>query len=106
MYDSNNPFFFQGCFFRGSSMCAEKHRIGIRCKNHQYQKIVGPRYEKNTAKMLHFARLWESVTQNFLIHFSISIKEFLSHLSADFQKLEREARICRKLQHPNIGERV
>nr|XP_053631768.1 calcium/calmodulin-dependent protein kinase type II-like isoform X1 [Cherax quadricarinatus] len=22
----------------------------------------------------------------------------------DFQKLEREARICRKLQHPNIGE--
>jgi hypothetical protein len=23
----------------------------------------------------------------------------------DFQKLEREARICRKLQHPNIGER-
>jgi calcium/calmodulin-dependent protein kinase (CaM kinase) II len=22
---------------------------------------------------------------------------------ADFQKLEREARICRKLQHPNIG---
>lgn len=21
----------------------------------------------------------------------------------DFQKLEREARICRKLQHPNIG---
>ena len=25
-------------------------------------------------------------------------------LLADFQKLEREARICRKLQHPNIGE--
>lgn len=24
--------------------------------------------------------------------------------SRDFQKLEREARICRKLQHPNIGE--
>ena len=23
---------------------------------------------------------------------------------ADFQKLEREARICRKLQHPNIGK--
>jgi hypothetical protein len=23
---------------------------------------------------------------------------------ADFQKLEREARICRKLQHPNIGQ--
>ena len=22
----------------------------------------------------------------------------------DFQKLEREARICRKLQHPNIGK--
>ena len=22
---------------------------------------------------------------------------------SDFQKLEREARICRKLQHPNIG---
>ena len=22
----------------------------------------------------------------------------------DFQKLEREARICRKLNHPNIGE--
>lgn len=22
----------------------------------------------------------------------------------DFQKLEREARICRRLQHPNIGE--
>ena len=25
-------------------------------------------------------------------------------LVSDFQKLEREARICRKLQHPNIGE--
>ena len=25
---------------------------------------------------------------------------------ADFQKLEREARICRKLQHPNIGKRT
>lgn len=24
----------------------------------------------------------------------------------DFQKLEREARICRKLQHPNIGRRT
>ena len=24
---------------------------------------------------------------------------------ADFQKLEREARICRKLQHPNIGKK-
>lgn len=24
--------------------------------------------------------------------------------SRDFQKLEREARICRKLQHPNIGK--
>lgn len=23
---------------------------------------------------------------------------------SDFQKLEREARICRKLQHPNIGK--
>ena len=29
---------------------------------------------------------------------------FSSMLLADFQKLEREARICRKLQHPNIGE--
>lgn len=25
---------------------------------------------------------------------------------ADFQKLEREARICRKLQHPNIGKSI
>lgn len=25
-------------------------------------------------------------------------------LFSDFQKLEREARICRKLQHPNIGK--
>lgn len=24
--------------------------------------------------------------------------------SRDFQKLEREARICRKLNHPNIGK--
>ena len=24
----------------------------------------------------------------------------------DFQKLEREARICRKLQHPNIGKQL
>ena len=24
------------------------------------------------------------------------------NLISDFQKLEREARICRKLQHPNI----
>jgi hypothetical protein len=29
---------------------------------------------------------------------------FLSNNFSDFQKLEREARICRKLQHPNIGE--
>lgn len=29
---------------------------------------------------------------------------FSLNLIADFQKLEREARICRKLQHPNIGK--
>lgn len=28
----------------------------------------------------------------------------LIFVKIDFQKLEREARICRKLQHPNIGE--
>ena len=27
----------------------------------------------------------------------------LFYFFSDFQKLEREARICRKLQHPNIG---
>jgi len=27
-------------------------------------------------------------------------------LVTDFQKLEREARICRKLQHPNIGKSI
>lgn len=27
-------------------------------------------------------------------------------LIIDFQKLEREARICRKLQHPNIGKSI
>ena len=27
-------------------------------------------------------------------------------LFPDFQKLEREARICRKLQHPNIGKDI
>ena len=31
---------------------------------------------------------------------------FFSCLFSDFQKLEREARICRKLQHPNIGEYI
>lgn len=35
--------------------------------------------------------------------FAIIIPNNFFYLS-DFQKLEREARICRKLQHPNIGE--
>lgn len=30
--------------------------------------------------------------------------DFAMFFFSDFQKLEREARICRKLQHPNIGE--
>lgn len=29
---------------------------------------------------------------------------FFCRSCVDFQKLEREARICRKLQHPNIGK--
>lgn len=31
-------------------------------------------------------------------------KETFMSFVSDFQKLEREARICRKLQHPNIGK--
>lgn len=34
----------------------------------------------------------------------IDLTYFLLFRFADFQKLEREARICRKLQHPNIGK--
>lgn len=38
---------------------------------------------------------------------SVNLREPASaalYLSADHQKLEREARICRLLKHPNIGE--
>lgn len=33
-----------------------------------------------------------------------NLYQHVSNFLLDFQKLEREARICRKLQHPNIGE--
>ncbi|VDK81728.1 unnamed protein product [Litomosoides sigmodontis] len=38
------------------------------------------------------------------IEFAAKIINTKKLSARDFQKLEREARICRKLQHPNIGE--
>lgn len=44
-----------------------------------------------------------SIFELIMINFNRSLSFSLLCFS-DFQKLEREARICRKLQHPNIGE--
>ena len=40
-----------------------------------------------------------------IINIILTIMEKYFQLFIDFQKLEREARICRKLQHPNIGKK-
>lgn len=39
------------------------------------------------------------------LRFSLTLcAQTVTFLSSDHQKLEREARICRLLKHPNIGE--
>ncbi|XP_052654978.1 calcium/calmodulin-dependent protein kinase type II subunit gamma isoform X3 [Harpia harpyja] len=55
-------------------MCKEEFITGICCKNHQHQKTVSQRF---CGALKHCNKL-------------------------DHQKLEREARICRLLKHPNI----
>ncbi|XP_032838089.2 calcium/calmodulin-dependent protein kinase type II subunit gamma isoform X2 [Tyto alba] len=72
-------------------MCKEKFITGICCKNHQHQKTVSQRYTQYANKLLKRTR--NSVRQD--------VCGDTTHMF-DHQKLEREARICRLLKHPNI----
>lgn len=41
-----------------------------------------------------------------LLFFALFIFALFCFFKTDHQKLEREARICRLLKHPNIGENI
>ena len=51
-----------------------------------------------------FSVVRRCVQKNTGLEFAAKIINTKKLSARDFQKLEREARICRKLQHPNIGK--
>ncbi|XP_030835146.1 calcium/calmodulin-dependent protein kinase type II isoform X2 [Strongylocentrotus purpuratus] len=53
-----------------------------------------------------FSVVRRCVKKNTELEFAAKIINTKKLSTRDFQKLEREARICRKLQHPNIGKSV
>ncbi|KAM6347161.1 calcium/calmodulin-dependent protein kinase type II subunit gamma isoform 4-T6 [Alca torda] len=97
-------------------MCKEKFITGICCKNHQHQKTVGQRYRvvPNKYQMDSATDPWNESQMPALCQRPPDDEErFKKGLSSgmewwgpfevtDHQKLEREARICRLLKHPNI----
>lgn len=61
-------------------------------RSHKFLQILLPHF----FQYAHFELIINSSQRIF--------QSFIVLSFSDFQKLEREARICRKLQHPNIGE--
>ena len=61
-------------------------------RSHKFLQILLP----HSFQYAHFELIINSSQRIF--------QSFIVLSFSDFQKLEREARICRKLQHPNIGE--
>ncbi|KAM6347162.1 calcium/calmodulin-dependent protein kinase type II subunit gamma isoform 5-T7 [Alca torda] len=101
-------------------MCKEKFITGICCKNHQHQKTVGQRLVEvsicDNVLFRYLARVkscWgptsgtldclgggcRSCENWYPLHGQVTVPADVDH-----QKLEREARICRLLKHPNIGK--
>ncbi|KAM6347160.1 calcium/calmodulin-dependent protein kinase type II subunit gamma isoform 3-T5 [Alca torda] len=99
-------------------MCKEKFITGICCKNHQHQKTVGQRLVEvsicDNVLFRYLARVkscWgptsgtldclgggcRSCENWYPLHGQVTVPADVDH-----QKLEREARICRLLKHPNI----
>ncbi|XP_068054617.1 calcium/calmodulin-dependent protein kinase type II subunit gamma isoform X12 [Anomalospiza imberbis] len=77
-------------------MCKEKFVTGICCKNHQHQKTVG----QSSHPELAVGQASTAMSPCLICGWTVLTCD--AGTSPDHQKLEREARICRLLKHPNI----